>query len=399
MSFLEIYRERDFFDIAQSISGDEAFRYGATPPEGGRADAKTRSGEFTSSHVEEALSVEPGQLGERQFMALLSPAADSYLEDMARIARDVTRKRFGNVILLYAPLYLSNECRSGCTYCGFSYDNEIRRVTLSIDDAEEEAKVLYDRGIRHILLLTGEDYKNTPVSYIGEAARRLSEKFASVGIEVYPLKRDEYEYLRGKGVDSLTLYQETYDPHAYRIHHTRGIKRRMEYRMEGPDRAGLAEFRKIAIGSLLGLSDPSAEIFFTGIHARYLMRTYWRTQILIGLPRLRPASGLRSVPLLPDRIFVKYLTALRIFLPDVGLVLSTRESRKLRDNLANICITQMSAASRTDPGGYAAGNENLERSGGEQFHVEDDRSVEEIASMLESRGIEPVFIDWSSSLK
>ncbi len=399
MSFLDIYNKQDFHSVALSISGEEAYGFGITPPPQGSESPLTRLGEFSSRDVEAALSAEPGQLSGRQLMSLLSPVADEYLEDMARIARDVTRKRFGNVILLYAPLYLSNECRSGCTYCGFSNENDIERVTLSIEEAVKDSSVLYERGIRHILLLTGEDLKNAPVSYIGEVSSKLSQKFPGIGIEVYPLKEDEYSILRRKGVDSLTLYQETYDPHAYKTHHLRGMKTRMEYRLDAPDRAGRAGFRKIGIGSLLGLSDPAAEMFFTAIHAKYLMKHYWRTQVLIGFPRLRPASGLGNVPVLPDRMFVRFMNAMRIFLPDAGLVLSTRESRRMRDNMAGICITQMSAASRTDPGGYGSEPASDDTPAGEQFHVEDDRSVEEITAMLEARGLEPVFVDWSSLMK
>lgn len=395
MSFLELYRKYSFAEIAFRISGEEAYRYGiSSPPEsGGHSDR------FTEGDVRRALDRFESGLNERDLMALLSPASRPFLEEMAQKARYVTRKRFGNVMLLYAPLYLSNECRSSCTYCGFSYENKIPRVTLSIEDVERDADVLYERGIRHILLLTGEDYKKTPVSYLEEVAEKIRHRFPSIGIEVYPLKEEEYVRLRDAGVDALTIYQETYDEEVYRSVHLRGMKQNFEYRMDTPDRAGNAGFRRIAIGALLGLSDPAAEVFFTALHARYLMKKYWKSQVLIGLPRLRPAHGIQNVPVLPDSEYVRYLIALRLYLPDGGLVLSTRESPRLRDHMSDICITQMSAASRTDPGGYFHESHEDNNHELEQFHVEDDRSVEEIVQMLDDHGKEAVFVDWSYEMK
>ncbi len=346
---------------------------------------------FSASDAASALS--STQLTPDQFAALLSPAAAPFLEEMAQSAQNITKKRFGNVIKIYAPMYLSNECKSNCTYCGFSHGNNIRRKTLSVKEAVQEARILHDQGIRHILLLTGEDYAKTPVRYIGEVARELSNSFASIGIEVYPLKTVDYEFLRECGVDSLAVYQETYDPVRYRQVHLRGMKKRMEYRLNCPDRAGEAGMRKIAVGSLLGLSDSAADVFFTGLHAHYIMRNYWRTEVSISLPRLRRAEGFENIPVIEDRVYVQYLSALRLFLPDAGINLSTRETARLRDNLVKICVTSMSAGSKTEPGGYS-GSEATE-----QFQIEDSRSVAEIVSMLQEKGIEPVFNDWSSVLK
>ncbi len=395
MNFSELYSRMNFERVACSLSGEEAYRYGTSSP-GDSFDSLLRDPSLFrpgAADVRGALDRFEGELTPDDLAALLSPAAAPFLEEMARKAQYVTRKRFGNVMLLYAPLYLSNYCRSSCTYCGFSYENEVPRLVLSPEEILREGEALHGQGIRHLLLLTGEDYRNTPLSYIGEAAERLSGLFPSLGVEIYPLKEEEYGFLRERGVDSLTLYQETYDPKRYQEVHLRGVKQRMEYRLDGPDRAGRAGFRRINVGALLGLSDPAAEVFFVAAHARHLMQQYWRTQVLISLPRLRPARGVPDVPGLPDRVFVQYLTALRLYLPDAGLVLSTRESRTMRDHMADICITSMSAGSRTDPGGYAG------EGGHEQFTVEDDRTVEEMSAMLELHGLEPVFQDWSYELK
>lgn len=332
-------------------------------------------------------------LDQNDLEALLSPAARSYLEPMAGLAQELTRRRFGNTIQIYAPLYLSNECRSSCTYCGFSYENTIRRKTLTMEELQAEADVLYQTGIRHILLLTGEDYRNTPIRYLAEAARLLRDRFSSISIEVYPLKEEDYALLRGEGVDGLAVYQETYDKDRYAQVHLRGMKKNMRFRLECPDRAGRAGIRKIAVGALLGLSDPAAETFFVAMHARYLIQNFWQTQVSVSLPRLRAAQGLDEPPIIADADYVRYLCALRLFLPDAGLVLSTREGAVFRDHMSGLCITQMSAGSRTEPGGYS-GMET-----GEQFEIEDNRSVAEFSRALRSRGMEPVFTDWSPILK
>ncbi len=349
----------------------------------------------TESDVQRALERASGSgaLLPDDIRALLSPAAAPFLEDMAVLARRITRQRHGNIIQIYAPLYLSNECRSSCTYCGFSYENDIRRHTLTMDEILRDAEQLYAQGIRHLLLLTGEDYKRTPVSYIAEAASRLAGKFSSISIEVYPLKGSDYAMLREHGVDGLAVYQETYDPDRYSQVHLRGMKKNMNFRLECPDRAGLAGMRRIAIGALLGLSDSATEVYYCAQHARYLMKNYWQTQISVSLPRLRPAEGLSSVPIVGDASYVQYLCALRLALPDAGIVLSTREGARFRDHMAGICITQMSAGSKTEPGGYSGMNTTV------QFETEDRRSIAEFCEALERNGLEPVFTDWSPVLK
>jgi 2-iminoacetate synthase len=362
------------------------------------------SGDRAAAEIPRALeSVARGiELDLDDLIVLLSPAADAHLEAMAGAAEQLTRKRFGRVIQVYAPMYLSNYCHSTCTYCGFSFGNKIKRLTLSVPDAVREARLLYDAGIRHVLLLTGEDYKETPVDYLAEICGLLSgvdtspsekPRFASVSLEVYPLKEEDYRLLRTRGMDGLAIYQETYDPRRYAEVHLGGMKKRMRFRLDCPDRAGRAGMRKIAVGALLGLSDPAADACYAALHARHLMKQYWQSQVSLSLPRMRFAEGVNEIPDVSDRDYVRYLFAMRLFLPDAGLNLSTRESPALRDRLANLCVTHMSAGSRTEPGGYSGADST------EQFAVEDHRSIAQVRAMLTERKMEPVFVDWSPVLK
>lgn len=338
--------------------------------------------------VERALLAERPSIGD--FMALLSPAAAPFLEQMAGKAHQLTRQRFGNNILMYAPLYLSNLCTNGCLYCGFNATNHVPRQTLSMEEIEQEARVLHKRGFRHILLVTGEAPKAVDNDYLAEAAKRLSHMFSSISIEVYPMEETGYRHMVDSGVDGLTIYQETYNRSLYAEMHPFGRKRDFEFRLLAPERGGAAGLRKIGIGALLGLGNFRTEGFFTGIHALYLSRHYWRTHLSVSFPRMRPAEGGFS-PLNPvsDREFVQLICALRLLLPDAGLVMSTRESAALRDNLLPLGITQMSAGSCTSPGGYAV-DENSTR----QFVIDDDRSAAEVEKMIRSKGYEAVWKDW-----
>lgn len=338
-----------------------------------------------SSFSERALSFE-------EYLALVSPEADSYMEEMAERALHWTRKRFGRIVSLYMPLYLSNTCRSSCVYCGFSFENKIPRKTLSEKEIREEAVAVRSKGIRHILILTGEDYSETNLEYLRAAVRILREYFDSISMEIYPMEKENYEILIQEGVEALVVYQETYDPETYVRYHLRGMKKNMRYRLEAPDRGGLAGFRRIGIGALLGLSDPYGEMFRLGEHAKYLSKEYWRTTIQISLPRMRPAEGeFEPTIFVSDREYVRFLFALRLFLPDCGLVQSTRESIRLRDHLAGMPITQMSVESRTDPGGYSGGSEL------KQFEIEDTRKIPEFVEMLKKKGIETVYKDFDAA--
>ncbi len=345
----------------------------------------------TAADVERALAAP--QIRLEEFKALLSPAAQGSLETMAQRAHKLTVQRFGKTILMYAPLYLSNECSNGCRYCGFNAHNTMTRRTLTFDEAYAEAKVLHDRGFRHLLLVTGETRKLADNSYLCAAVERLRPLFSSMSIEVYPMGREGYDQVVASGVDGLTIYQETYDRDLYAEMHPFGKKRDYPFRLAAPEAAAAAGMRRIGIGALLGLGKHRIEGFYTGLHALYLARHYWRTHLTVSFPRMRPADG-GFQPLNPvsDRDFVQLICALRLLLPDAGLVMSTRESAALRDNLLPLGITQMSAGSCTAPGGYAEEDES-----GKQFAIDDDRSHLEVAAMIARQGYEAVWKDWDGA--
>jgi 2-iminoacetate synthase len=343
--------------------------------------------------VERALSGEtlrPGDL-----MALLSPAAGAFLEPMAQKAHRLTQQRFGKTIQLYAPLYISNECTNSCVYCGFNAANRIVRRTLTLDEVEAEARILRQRGFRHVLLLTGEAPRAVDNDFLAAAIRRVRPLFSSIGLEVYPMDEEGYRQMVAAGADSLTVYQETYDRALYATLHPAGPKRDFDRRLGTPDRGGAAGLRTIGIGALLGLGDWRLEGFFVGLHARHLARTWWRSRVGISFPRLRPADG-GFAPLQPvsDAALVQLICALRLLLPDAALTLSTRESAALRDHLLPLGITQLSAGSCTAPGGYGHTGD-----GSQQFAIDDDRDAGQICAMLRARGYEPVWKDWDGAFR
>ncbi len=342
----------------------------------------------TADDVRRALDARDGAAGD--FLPLFSPAADEFLEKMAQRASRVRLQRFGRAMQLYAPLYISNECTNACLYCGFSAKNKITRVTLGMGDVLREGEALREAGFRHILLLTGEDRRAVPVERLAEAASMLHRRFASLSIEVYPMSAEEYALLGRSGVDGLTLYQETYHRGTYAEMHPAGKKRDYVWRLDAPDRGGIAGFRRLGIGALLGLADWRVDSFFTALHALYLSKTYWKSMVQVSFPRMRAAAGGFAPPVtVTDRDLTHLICAMRLLLPDAGLTLSTREPAALRDNLVPLGITMMSAGSRTDPGGYA-GDAHAEG----QFHVEDGRTPAQIAAMLAEKGFDPVWKDW-----
>jgi 2-iminoacetate synthase len=331
--------------------------------------------------------LQPADLG-----ALLSRAAAPYLDEMAARATAVTLRRFGRTVVLYAPLYLSNECVNRCTYCGFAHERAVLRRTLDHAELLAEARRLRDEGFGHVLLLTGEDRKAAPVPWIADAVAASRTVFDSAAVEIYPLDRDGYASLVDAGCDGVTLYQESYDPEVYARVHPRGPKADYEGRMLAPARAAAAGMRWVSIGALLGLSDWRAEGLAMALHGRALRKAHWRTRLAIGFPRLRDDPG-ADVPLQPldDRELTQLIVAMRLFLPDADLVLSTREQAALRDALVGVGITRMSAGSRTSPGGYAL---EADAGAGEQFAVTDRRTPAEVSAMLAGQGFEPVWKDW-----
>ena len=354
---------------------------------------------------------------------LLSPAAAGQLERLAKRSNRLTQQRFGRVIRLFAPLYLSNECINNCTYCGFSRNNRILRVTLSIDEVVREARALADQGFRNILLVAGEHPKFISGSYMTDCVAALRETVPSISLEVGPMETGEYRPLVQAGAEGLIVYQETYNREVYADMHTSGPKRKFNWRLETPERAHEAGFRRLGIGALYGLSDWRRETICLAAHAQYLLRHCWKSQLTVSLPRLRPCAGeFEPLTNFDDRALVQTICALRLFLPDLGIVLSTRETAALRDRLIPMGITTMSAGSHTEPGGYTgAGNDNLhytERgkirelaenasewtkpangtNATGQFDIADERPPETVAETISRLGYEPVWKDWDAAI-
>ena len=329
------------------------------------------------------------------FCALISPAAEAYLDEMAQLSYRLTRKRFGNTTQLYIPLYLSNECHNICTYCGFSVDNRLERLTLNREQLMQEVVEIKAQGFEHILLVTGEANSKVGVDYLEQVLDWIRPHFASVSMEVQALEQADYERLIRCGLSSVMIYQETYNSHSYKSYHPKGKKSNMAYRLEAPDRLGRAGIYRIGIAALLGLEDWRIDSAFVALHLAYLERRYWRTRYSISLPRLRPAAGYQAPNVtVSDRDFVQLICAYRIYNENVEISLSTRESPGLRDHLLKLGITTMSAGSRTDPGGYTLAKEALE-----QFEISDERSPAQVAAMIRSQGFDPVWKDWDRVLE
>ena len=305
----------------------------------------------TATDVEHALQNPKRDL--EDFKALISPAARPYLEQMAQASRLLTKKRFGNTIQMYAPMYLSNECQNICTYCGFSLTNKIARRTLTDAEILKETAYLKSKGYDHILLVTGEANKTVGVDYINNAIKLIRSSFSNITIEVQPLDQDEYEVLAENGLYAVLVYQETYHKAEYKKHHPKGKKSNFEYRLDTPDRLGKAGIHKIGLGALFGLEDWRADSFFTALHLKYLQKNYWKTKYSISFPRLRPHSGgLEPKVEMTDVDLVQLICAFRLLDEDVELSMSTRESEVFRNNIVNLGITSISAESKTNPGGY-----------------------------------------------
>ena len=329
-------------------------------------------------------------LNELDYLALLSDRAENHLELMARRSQQLTFQHFGKAILLYTPMYLANYCVNQCVYCGFNVTNRIVRKSLTLDEVEQEARIIASTGLRHILILTGESRQRSPVSYIKECVGVLKKYFTSITIEIYPLDEEEYGELINVGVDGLTVYQEVYNEETYRQMHLKGPKRNYRYRLDAPERACTAGMRSVNIGALLGLDDWAGEAFLTGLHTKYLQDKFPDMEISVSLPRIRPHAGqFQPKCQINDRNLVQIMLAIRLFMPRAGITISTRESAGFRDNLVGLGVTKMSAGSSTEVGGHAL----AEKSEG-QFAISDGRSVEEIREMIYKKGFQPVFKDW-----
>jgi 2-iminoacetate synthase len=362
------------------------------------------------------LALRKSELVER-FEHLITPKSDHQLEAMAQASSSLTLQNFGRTMRLFAPLYLSNECINNCQYCGFSRDNPILRVTLDVDEVIAEARHLARQGFRQILLVTGEHPKFAGHDYLAECVRALAPDFSSISIEVGPMVKEDYVPIVEAGAEGLVVYQETYHRGIYAEMHTAGPKRDFNFRLDCVERGYAAGFRRLGVGALIGLSRWQDEAVALVAHLEYLFKCCWQAQITVSLPRLRPAAGgFHPLFAMTDRELVQLVCALRITFPQLGIVLSTRERAFLRDSLASIGITMMSAGSHTEPGGYTRqGRVHLHRTvrgrivapeyhDGEdelatgQFAISDDRSPLEIAAVLRCRGFEPVWKDWDQAL-
>ncbi|ELB2090326.1 2-iminoacetate synthase ThiH [Vibrio parahaemolyticus] len=372
MSFYDRFQQLDWDDISMSIYAK------------------------TAQDVERALAKPKRDL--EDFKALISPAAEPYLEQMAKLSYSLTRKRFGNTMSLYIPLYLSNLCANACTYCGFSMENRIKRRTLNRDEVEAEIDAIKRMKFDSVLLVTGEHETKVGMKYFREMVPIIKQRFNYLAMEVQPLDQDEYAELKTLGLDAVMVYQETYHPKTYAQHHLRGNKMDFRYRLETPDRLAKAGIDKIGIGALIGLEEWRTDCFFAAAHLDFLERTYWQSRYSISFPRLRPcagnvpASGLQPKSFMTDKQLVQLICAYRLFNPEVELSLSTRESPQFRDNVLPLGITSMSAASKTQPGGYATEEVELE-----QFEISDERSAASVEDMIRAKGFDPVWRDWHSA--
>lgn len=345
----------------------------------------------TASDVEQSLSKDKCTIDD--FLNLISPVAQNYLEIMAQKSHVLTKQRFGKTIQMYAPMYLSNECQNICTYCGFSLDNKIKRKTLNDSEIKEEIKVLKEAGFDHILLVTGEANYTVNINYFLNAITIIQKHFANISVEVQPLDEEEYVALHKAGVHTVLVYQETYHEEVYKKYHPKGKKSNFEYRLETPDRVGKAGIHKIGLGVLLGLENWRTDSFFNALHLDYLQKTYWQSKYSVSFPRLRPAEGfIEPNFIMDDKDLTQLICAYRIWNPDLEISISTRENEKFRDNIIPIGTTTMSAGSKTNPGGYSVDKESLE-----QFETSDERSSIEIASIIRQKGYEPVWKDWDKT--
>lgn len=349
-----------------------------------------RAEDYTASDVIRAIESDSCSL--EDFKALLSPAAEPFLEQIARKARLETRKHFGNSAYFFTPIYISNYCENYCIYCGFNCHNKIKRAKLSMEEIHEEMKAIAETGLEEILILTGESRKTSDVKYIGEACKIAKKYFKNIGIEVYPMNSDEYRYLRECGADYVTVFQETYNSDKYETLHLAGHKRIFPYRFNAQERALMGGMRGVAFAALLGLDDFRKDALGTGMHAYLIQRKYPWAEISISCPRLRPIINNASINPkdVHEKQLLQIMCAYRIFLPFAGMTISTRERAEFRDNVVGLAATKISAGVSTGIGSHS----ESEDKGDAQFEIADTRGLEEIYESLKKRGIQPVMNDY-----
>ena len=352
---------------------------------------------YTARDVRAALEHE--QCSIEDLKALLSPAAEPFLEQMAQKARTETRKHFGNTVYLFTPLYIANYCENYCVYCGFNCYNHINRMRLTPEQIEHEMQVIADSGMEEILILTGESRGMSDVKYIGEACKLARKYFRMVGLEIYPVNTDEYRYLHECGADYVTVFQETYDPDKYETLHLAGHKRVWPYRFEAQERALMGGMRGVAFSALLGLSDFRKDALATALHAYFLQRKYPQAEISLSCPRLRPIVNNDKInPLdVHEKQLCQIICAYRIFLPFAGITVSSRESAEFRNGIVKIAATKVSAGVSTGIGDHESkytGKESDSAEGDEQFEINDSRSFETMYHDIQSEGLQPVLNDY-----
>lgn len=357
------------------------------------ADTTKKIFSKTENDVRRALAKERCDV--EDFMALISPAAEPYLEQMAALSRHYTEERFGKTISLFIPLYLTNSCANGCVYCGFHASNPMPRTILTFNQMEDEYRAIKKSGpFENLLLVTGENPAKAGVKYLAQALDMAKKYFDDLKIEVMPLSAEDYRELTRHGLNGVVCFQETYNRERYNVYHPSGKKADFLWRLNGFDRMGQAGVHSIGLGVLIGLEDWRTDVTMMAYHLRYLQRNYWRTKYSVNFPRMRPAEngGFQPNVVMTDRELAQLTFAMRIFDHTVDISYSTRELPDFRDNMSTLGVTTMSAGSKTDPGGYYTYPQSLE-----QFHVSDERTPQEVFNRLRELGREPVWKDWDAS--
>lgn len=361
---------------------------------------------YTEREVRNALQAERRTI--EDFAALLSPAAEPFLEEMAGKAKEETQKHFGSSVYLFTPIYISNYCENHCVYCGFNCQNRIQRMRLNQEEIEKEMAAIAGDGLEEILILTGESRSQSDVEYIGEACKTARKYFKMVGLEVYPMNSEDYRYLKECGADYVTVFQETYDPKQYEVLHPAGQKRVFPYRFHAQERALLGGMRGVAFAALLGLSDFHKDAFATGLHAYYIQRKYPYAEISFSCPRLRPINSKAvecaaaeakpgenaawtSEQEVTECQLLQIMCAYRLFLPFAGMTISTRERAQFRDHVVGMAATKISAGVSTGIGNHSS---EVEKQGDSQFEIADQRNVSEVLAALRTQGLQPVMNDY-----
>ena len=350
----------------------------------------------TAADVERVLAVAQANqrsLTPEEFMVLISPAADAYLEDMAALSQRFTREKFGNTISLYIPMYVSNACANACVYCGFNHANPFERTILTMDQVENECRAIRRMGpFENLLIVSGEFPSLCGTEYLASVLRTCRPYFHNLTIEVQPMRTAQYRRLVEEGLNGVVCFQETYHRENYKLYHPRGMKSIYEWRLNGFDRMGRAGVHKIGMGVLIGLEDWRVDLTMLARHLRYLQKHYWRTRYSVNFPRMCPSeSGFQPKVVMTDRELARLTFAFRIFDHEIDISYSTREKPEFRDNMMQLAVTSMSAGSQTEPGGYATSPEALE-----QFEVTDQRTPDDVCASIRSHGYEPVWKDWDA---